>query len=109
MLDIVPAQQDELALPVEVVHVDDAEARLTRPSARPGQHRAFSNKTTREEAKEAQQDEDAGEGNGVLDRRVFGQTELGQQEALSRLGRRVASTLRPSIITTGMVKGNNRD
>ena len=33
MLDIVPAQQDQLALPVEVVDVDDAEPRLAGAAA----------------------------------------------------------------------------
>ncbi|HKH33581.1 MAG TPA: hypothetical protein VKA80_05365 [Beijerinckiaceae bacterium] len=109
MLDIIPAQQDELALTVEVVHVDNAEARLARAPAWPGKHRTPAGQLPQDEGEQREQNEDAGEGDRVGDRRRGFDTELGQQDALSRFGRRAASTLRPSIITTGMVKGNNRN
>ncbi len=42
MLHIVPPQQDQLTGAIQLVHVDDAEARLTRPAAAPGERAAAS-------------------------------------------------------------------
>ncbi|PIU15649.1 MAG: hypothetical protein COT28_03345 [Methylobacterium sp. CG08_land_8_20_14_0_20_71_15] len=52
MLHVVPPQQDELPLPVELVHVDDAEPRLA--AALPGPHGAVAAST------QAPDDEHAG-------------------------------------------------
>ena len=35
MLDVVPPQQDQLALPVEIVDIDDAQPRLARSGSLP--------------------------------------------------------------------------
>ena len=77
MLDIVPAQQDQLALPVEVVDVDDAEPWLAGAAAGARQHGAPAGKPSQHEREQRQEDEDDGEGDGVMDRRGVAETELG--------------------------------
>jgi hypothetical protein len=101
MLDVVAPQQNELALAVEVVDVDDAEARLPGASAilpRHGGH-AAARQAPQRERRQRQQHENDDEGDQVIDRRRSFDAEFGQQDALlsdsdARRRRRAARLLR---------------
>jgi hypothetical protein len=82
VLDVVAAQQDELALPVEIVDVDDPEARLARPApigAR--QAEAPAGQPAQHEGEQREQHEDDREGDHVLNRRRGFDAEFRQQDA----------------------------
>jgi hypothetical protein len=69
VLDVVPAQEDELALTVKVVDVDDSEARLARP--RPilaGQHEPPPGQSAQDQPEQGHQNQDDDEGDDVLGR-----------------------------------------
>ena len=55
MLDIVAAQKDELALAVEVEHVDDAKAGLPRPIRQAGQLQAAPGQGAQQQARDQHQ------------------------------------------------------
>ena len=70
VLDVVPPQEDELALAVEVVDVDDAEPGLARAPAVLRRHaEARSGEPPKPERQEREEAEDDREGDHVLDRR----------------------------------------
>jgi hypothetical protein len=70
VLHIVPPQQDELALPVEVVDVHDAEARLAgAPTVLARQHQPGAAEAAQYQSEQGHEPEDDHEGDRVLDRR----------------------------------------
>jgi hypothetical protein len=84
VLHVVPAQQDELALPVEVVDVHDPEPGLARASAvLPRKHEAPAGQPAEHEGEQGQEREDDHEGEQVLDRRRIAEPELRQHDELS--------------------------
>jgi hypothetical protein len=84
MLDVVPPEQDELALPVEVVDVHNPEPRLTRaPPVLSREHQASSREPPQHEGEQGQQREDDDEGDQILDRRRISEPELRQHDELS--------------------------
>src|SRR5207237_874955 len=89
VLDVVAAEQDQLTLLVEVVNVDDAEARLARATARARQRRAASGEAPQNQREQRQQHENNGERDGVMDRRRSFYAELGQHERSLGWGTRV--------------------
>jgi hypothetical protein len=69
MLDVVAAQENELALAVQVVNVDDAQSRLAAsPAILARQHEPSARKLAQNHAKQCDQNEDDREGNDVLGR-----------------------------------------
>jgi hypothetical protein len=67
VLDVVPAQEDELPLPVEVEDVDDPQPRLPRPSAiLSRQQETPARKAAQHPGEEEDQGENDHEGNDVL-------------------------------------------
>jgi hypothetical protein len=79
MLHVVPAQEDELALAVEVVDVDDAEARLARPRpVLPGQHEPSAGQSAQDKAEQGDQDQNDDESYDVLGRLGGFDAESGQ-------------------------------
>ena len=69
MLDIVPAQQDQLPLPVEFVDIDDTEAGLSSAGAGFGQRHAPSRESPEDQHDRSQHSEDDGEDDQELERK----------------------------------------
>ena len=85
MLHVVPAQEDELPLAVEIVDVDDAEPRLARAaSILSGQHQPPACQPPEHEPEQGDEDEDDDEGDDVLGSlRCFRDAKSGQHDGLS--------------------------
>src|SRR3954463_4917471 len=89
MLDIVAPQQDQLALPVGVVDVDDAEPRLARAASLAGKRGAIAGEAPQHEREQRQENEDNGEGNDVFGcrRHALDRWDVGRQDATLLEGR----------------------
>jgi hypothetical protein len=88
MFDIVPAQQDELPLPVEIIDVDDAETRLARTApVLAGQHEPSAGQAAQDKAEQGDQDENDDESDDVLSRLGRFDTESRKHDELSSAAR----------------------
>jgi hypothetical protein len=84
MLDVVPPQQDELTLAIQVIDIDHAEPRLAGTAAiLPGQHQPASAIFPHEPAHQGEKHEDNREGDDVPGRLRGFDTESGQHVELS--------------------------
>jgi hypothetical protein len=72
VLDIVPAQQNQLPLTIEIVDVDDAESRLAAAPVIGREREPAAGQAAEHESKQRQKHENDREGDHVLDRRGQG-------------------------------------
>ncbi len=85
MLHVVPAQENELPLAVEIVDVDDAEPRLARAApVLSGQHQPPAGQPPEHEPEKGDEDEDDDEGDDVLGGLRRFNAKSGQHDGLSR-------------------------